>query len=409
MATVTHLNATANTAVSPLTSGAFTPAANDLLVVFVVATGELLANGTLSSSDGLTFTKQVTTTKATAHPLYLFVADSLANAVSQTVTFDDATDPTTGQIIFVAGVAGMSKTGATAVRQTAVQADQAAGGTPAPVFASAALTGNPTLGLVGNADNPAAVTPPTDWTEAADTGYNSPSTGGEYVFRDSGFTGTTITWGSTSSTAFGTITVELDASGGTPTTVSDTPTGVRLSDPTDAVNGGVRVGDTPSAVQLGGIAPSVVANPSGGTTVNDTPGSVQLSGLADTTRLGTRIGDTPSGLALVDASPAVWVGIVISDGPTTLRLTSGIAEIRIGVRVLDRAGGLQLSGLAPSVVANPPDPNTVVNDRAGAVQFGGRMPCVTAHGLTTRPTAGTTTRPTTGTTTWPDDGRTCRP
>jgi hypothetical protein len=106
----------------------------------------------------------------------------------------------------------MLRSGPSAVRQTAVEQNQGAA-TPGPAFTTAALTENLTLGYVFNASNPAAVTEPTGWTERRDNGYNSPTTGFETVSRNSGFTGTTVTWGSGSATAFCSIIVELDSNG----------------------------------------------------------------------------------------------------------------------------------------------------------------------------------------------------
>jgi hypothetical protein len=56
------------------------------------------------------------------------------------------------------------------------------------------------------------MTPPTSWTEDSDNGYSTPTAGQESVSRVSGFTGTTVTWGGTSATAFGDIIVEIDTS-----------------------------------------------------------------------------------------------------------------------------------------------------------------------------------------------------
>lgn len=214
-ATVTHRVATASTAnATSYASGSFTPAAGDLLVAFVVASGTV-ATGTMTDSQSLGFTKVTSALKASsADTVYAFVSNNTAAASSMTVTFDCTGDSATGAIIFVASVSGILKTGTSAILQSAVQENQAAGGTPAIAFTNAARVGNPTLGCVGNASNPAAVAPPTNWTEdaAGDTGYNTPPTGGEYAFRNSGFTGTTITWGGTSATAFGGIILEIDAS-----------------------------------------------------------------------------------------------------------------------------------------------------------------------------------------------------
>lgn len=216
MATCTHKVGSADSGTTPNDSGAFTPALGDLLIVLIVATGTGDATATVTNSAGMTFSLVLKATYGgSAHAIFVYVANALVtSAISQTITVDMPADPATGTFIFVNAVAGMSRVGTNAIRQSAKQDSQAAG-TPAPAFAVAALTGNPTLGIVGNLTNPATMTPPTGWTEDAgtgDRGYTSPTAGAEYAFRNSGFTGTTITWGSASDTEFGALIVELDAS-----------------------------------------------------------------------------------------------------------------------------------------------------------------------------------------------------
>ena len=222
MAAVTHLTTLADgTDATTYTTGSFTPTANDLLVVFVGASAHITEDATpLTSSAGLTFHKARTETRGgSTDKMYVFVAEALAANSGQTVTFNCVADGATGCAIAVAAVSGMSRTGSTAVRQANGQSNQAAGGTPAPTFASAALTDNACLGAVYTGTNPPALTPPTNWTERADFGHGTPARGMEYASRDSGETGTTITWGSTSATAFGDLIIELDTSsaGGAPT------------------------------------------------------------------------------------------------------------------------------------------------------------------------------------------------
>lgn len=213
MAAVTHAVATASAAnANTYTTGAFTPAAGDLLVVFAYAASTIDV-GAVTNSDGLTFTKiaSITTNNEGTETIYCFVADQLANAVSQTCTLDVTGDIADGATVAVARVDGMTNTGAAAVRQS----DTGFGGggaQPSTVFAAAALTGNPTLGVVGANLNPPALTAPTGWTEQVDTGHDTPTRGLEYVSRDSGFTGTTMTW-SGGTTKHGEISIELDASG----------------------------------------------------------------------------------------------------------------------------------------------------------------------------------------------------
>jgi hypothetical protein len=218
-ATVTHRVATASTTnASTYASGSFTPAANDLLVASVVVSGQAARGGSMTDSQSLGWDLITTALKNTsADTVYVFVSRALAANSSMTVTFATNNGAASGAIVDVDSVSGMSRVGAVAVRQSAIQENQAASGTPAPVFGSAALTGNPTLGAVGNSTNAATLTPPGgtqcnggSYTENADVGYATPTTGGEFVSCDSGFTGTTVTWGSTSASAFGDIIIELD-------------------------------------------------------------------------------------------------------------------------------------------------------------------------------------------------------
>lgn len=214
-ATVTHEIITADSGNTPNTSGAFTPALNDLLVVCAVGSVTGAATATMVSSvGGFTFTQILNVPYAAdVNMMYCFVSNALvSSATSQTVEFAPQGDIANGSVIAVEAVAGITRTGLNAILQNANQANQAASTTPAPSFASSALTGNPTIGFVANNSNPAGLTGPSGWTEAGDTGYTLPTTGAEIVFRNSGFTGTTITWGSTSATVFGSIILEIDTS-----------------------------------------------------------------------------------------------------------------------------------------------------------------------------------------------------
>ena len=222
MASVTHAVATASTTDgSSFTSGAFTPAMDDLLIVLIAASDTVEATGgqTLTSSaTRMSFTKVNGTAYSTsANLVELWVANNLVtDTASQTVTWGCPSDAATGCVIAVARVSGMARCGANAIRQSAVTANGAAGGTPGTTFTAAALTGNVTIGVVGNSTNPATVTEPSGWTEAVDTGYATPTTGLEYVYRNSGSTATAITWGNKSSASvFGVVSAELDTT--TPT------------------------------------------------------------------------------------------------------------------------------------------------------------------------------------------------
>lgn len=219
MAACTHSVTTPDTGNTPNTSGAFTPAIGDLIVVFVTKEASALASpmvsGDLTSSvapTGFTLIRNEGHQSSAAH-VGVFVANSkCVDTTSRTVTIASGSDAGAGTNISVYRVSGMTKTGANAVRQSAGQTDLSAG-TPAPAFSQAALTGNACLGCIYNASNPAGLTQPSGWSEGSDTGYTTGQVSGiETCFINSGETGTTITWGGASATAFASIIIELDTS-----------------------------------------------------------------------------------------------------------------------------------------------------------------------------------------------------
>lgn len=220
MASVTFkVNLSSTTNASVYTTGSFTPVASDLLVAIVYSSDTTIDSG-FTTSAGLIFTQVAKVpVRASVDTMYVFIAQSLAAASAQTASFDCTGDAATGALIDVYAVSSMTRTGRFAVRQSISVANHAAG-IPAPAFSASALTGNPTLGGVANATSPATMTPPTSWTEGSDHGYATPTTGLETVFRNSGFTGTTVTWGSSSASAYSAVIFELDTSTYTAPTVA---------------------------------------------------------------------------------------------------------------------------------------------------------------------------------------------
>ena len=221
MATCTAAVGFASTSnVSSYAAGTFTPALSDLIVVIVATSGSIepTAAGAVSDDRGGTYHKAAFSTRSgAASSNYIFVRNQLvASAVGHIVTFVCPGDAATGACIMVYRVLGVARTGVSAVKQVATQTGLGAGGTPTVVFPAACLTANAVIGMVGAAQNPAALTPPSGWTESAsplfDNGYNTPASGCEGCHINSGFTSTTVTWGSTSSGASGSVAVELDIS-----------------------------------------------------------------------------------------------------------------------------------------------------------------------------------------------------
>jgi hypothetical protein len=203
------------TALSLYPSNAFTPTAGDLLVVLATVSGSTIDGTCTASANGITFsfpTGGRAIHNSSANSTMLYVANQLvpASPASMTCTVNVTGDAGTGAVVHVASVAGMTNVGLAAVRQVTKQDNGTGGTTPAPVFGSACLTGNPTLVVLGQV-SVTATTAPTGWTKLGEASYSTPTIGSAWVGRDSGFTGTTITWGTTS-TAFGDVAIELDAS-----------------------------------------------------------------------------------------------------------------------------------------------------------------------------------------------------
>ncbi len=197
-----------------LTSGAFTPAASDLLLTVAVVTGQA-AGGTFTDSQSLGWTQIVLALNNTsADALLLAVSNKTTQAISTTVTFTPAGAPTSTGIAFsVLRLAGMLRVGGDAVRQVAFQSNQAGGGTPAPVFPAVCMTGNPAFSTVVNATVFPNVTVPSGWTAGDTPGFAIPFADLTEAYINSGFTSATVTWGSTSPDGFASVAVELDSTG----------------------------------------------------------------------------------------------------------------------------------------------------------------------------------------------------
>lgn len=218
MAAVTHRVSTPlTTNVASYVSGAFTPVAGDLLVVFAVVTGTATNPATCTASaNGMTFTQVGTAVKVTSGDrLYAFVSDQLvpASPVSMTVTIGTGADAGTGTVISAASVSGMTKVGTTAVKQSAVQSNIPGANTPTATFGASTTAGNPALLFVATGTNPAALLPGVSLVELADTGYATPTTGAHFSSADNVGAVASISTGSDPSTEYGLIGLELDASG----------------------------------------------------------------------------------------------------------------------------------------------------------------------------------------------------
>lgn len=195
-------------------TGSATPTVGDLLVIIAGHTGNTASVApTDDNPDGLgTYSLVNTAVKnSSADTMTVWVRSGLVGSATLT-NFTHNPGTTTGGGFGVMAITGMSRSGSSAILQSAIQSNQAASGTPTPVFGATTLSANAILGAVFNATNPATMTPPATWTEAVDVGYNTPVTGIELAYDSSGSTLTSVAWGSTSASAFASVVVELDTS-----------------------------------------------------------------------------------------------------------------------------------------------------------------------------------------------------
>ena len=194
-----------------------TPAVGDRIVLVCAHTGSTSTSATPptdNSSDGAgTYVLIATAVKASSADTLTFWAREARITVSAVTIFTHNPGTTSGGGMGVIKVAGGFKFGAGLIVQSGKQDNQAATGTPTVTLAKAPLTTNGLVGVVFNSSNTATLTPRASpaWTERADVGYATPPSGLEIMTIDSGETGTSIAWGSTSATEFCSMVVELDA------------------------------------------------------------------------------------------------------------------------------------------------------------------------------------------------------
>ena len=267
MASYASSSAGGDTAGSGDRFAAITPAVGDLIVVFCGVRANSNATPTCSDDQGGTYTLIDAGIWGTGSTQSFFVRDSLvSSAVAHTITVATGSN-TSGNVVPVA-IAGMTKTGATAVLQTAAVVLGSGGGTPAPAFAAACDTSSVILGCLSDNINPPGQTPPTGWTERQDIGQSTPNNGMQVVTRDSGFTGTTVTWGAAEAGVSRAVVIELDTSG-SGGSVYSLPIGHVAS--AEAVHGVTSVADAPAGI--GHVATAEAAH---GVTLSGGPATYSL-------------------------------------------------------------------------------------------------------------------------------------
>lgn len=212
MATITSAGNTFNTTSGTHTVVA-TPALNDLIIIIVANTGSVASVApTDNNADGKgTYTKITSALKNTSADLMeVYVRNSLIGNASST-TFTHAPGTTTGGGLQVYRISGASAAGLAGIYQKTTQANVASG-TPAPVFTNAVDTNHPVISAVFNGTSPGGISARTSpvYTRDTNVGYSTPTTGFDAMHINSGETATTITWASSSASAFASLAVEVN-------------------------------------------------------------------------------------------------------------------------------------------------------------------------------------------------------
>lgn len=316
-----------------------TPAVGDLLVVVVSLSGNTNDAPTMTDNNGSgTYTRAVggVAWSSSANRMAVFVRDALmVNTTSTTITCASGSN-TAGELVAIA-VSGMTRTGSAAIRSSGSQANQAASTTPAPALNQAALTGNMTIAGVASGDT--TTTPATGWTERQDVSQATPTTACEVCTRDSGFTGTTITFGATQSTVYASFAVELD--GSAPAITGDA-----------AITEFAETAASAGAVDVFGaatIAESAESIGSAGAT--DVGGAAAIADLAESA-VGTGVVDAFGAAAIFEVSESLSsAGVVEASGILGDAAIAEIAELVNATGAVDTQGTASLAEVVESTAA----------------------------------------------------------
>jgi hypothetical protein len=171
----TALASTSNTATYAGNAG--TPAAGELLICFVIASGNTTGNLTG------TFTWNLLTqfTRPASDQIYVFWAYA-SSATSVTPTFNSTSGNATGCIISAVRVTGAEGQTQPYLRQFKTLTNTNTN--PAVTMDSAILTGNGCLAFATNIVNSTTQwTAPASWTELSEVAYNTPTNSGQTCFR----------------------------------------------------------------------------------------------------------------------------------------------------------------------------------------------------------------------------------
>jgi hypothetical protein len=184
-------------------------ASGDLIVAFASVSGNTQVSPTMTDNDGGTYALVGQALwDGSANNMLCFVRNSLSPAGKVTLTLGTDTN-TAGEIVIIA-YSGMTRTGAAAIKQITSLANQATSTTPSASFANPVTSGDQLLAAVASGDK--YTDEPGGWNEHENVSQSTPTTALEVTSGETGFTGTTVTYGSSETSGYAMMVVELDAS-----------------------------------------------------------------------------------------------------------------------------------------------------------------------------------------------------
>lgn len=211
---VGELVSTSNSATYAFTS--FTPAVNSLIIITCGCKGTVYdGTETIQNTSGtaLTWNKESVSLFSGGASMYTFWAIAPSSTAASVYTLSTGGDASTGCIGYVYSVTGFDTDNP--IRRIDVKG----GGTGSNANISLQGAMVTTNGYIASwwaglsSSNPANVsTQPGSWTEIGDNGFGTPTTNGTSAFRNSGETGSSVTFTNASAT-YGIQFIEIYASG----------------------------------------------------------------------------------------------------------------------------------------------------------------------------------------------------
>lgn len=190
--------------------GAFTPAADAILVVFVMTKGSMTVPGTMSGG-GLTWTLKSNFLFDVTVNMRCFWAKTGASPASCTPTFDCTGDGASGCFMAAFELTGADIVTADPIKQLATGNNSNAD--PTVTFAAALGTNNGYM--AANGGDSQTSTPPASWTETVDAAIATPTCSFAAAYRAGGETGTTVTF-TRAASIWGMMAIEVYVAGAGP-------------------------------------------------------------------------------------------------------------------------------------------------------------------------------------------------